>query len=140
MFLRKLNALPDVQASGRYYRLPTADEWEFACRAGATGDYCKLSDGTEVTRKALDEVAWYDGNRNDGDGTHSVGRKSPNAFGLYDMHGNVWEWTSTVDVGNRFYCGGSWRSAAGGCEASYRFSNDPDIHYDYLGLRLVSNK
>ena len=105
-FLEKLNAQPAAKASGLVFRLPEEDEWEYACRAGAEGDYCKLADGTEIEEETLDEVAWFSDN-SDGT-THPVGRKKPNAFGLYDMHGNVEEWTATADGENRVTRGGSW--------------------------------
>ena len=152
-FLVKLNALPEVKASGRTYRLPTADEWEYACRAGATGGsygddcYCKLADGTEINRHTLGEVAWFspyglfgiDSNA----GTHPVGQKKPNAFGLYDMLGNVWELTSTVEEGSRIRCGGGWFTNAGNCDADYRRDKTmrtDDCRVDGLGFRLAFGK
>ena len=151
MFLDKLNAQPEVKASGRTYRLPTADEWEYACRAGATGDYCKLADGTEITKETLGEVAWYI--KNSDDMTHPVGQKKPNAFGLYDMLGNVSEWTSTVDDDDRdnllfidgrfrypcFYCGGDWDSVSFNCNAVDRYREYPPVRAYNRGLRLASS-
>ena len=136
-FLRKLNALPSVKASGLTFRLPTEEEWEYACRAGAEGDYCLLADGTKITRDTLGQVAWF------GDSvdrkTHPVGQKQPNAFGLYDMHGNVWEWTSTADGGDRVNCGGSWFNSAGSCESSSRNWDSPSTRINFLGFRLCAS-
>ncbi len=137
-FLEKLNAKPVIIASGRQYRLPTADEWEFACRAGAAGDYCKLEDGTEITEKTLGEVAWFEDNS--GGRTHAVGQKKPNAFGLHDILGNVWEWTSPDDGGYRvrIRCGGGWSGDANDCKAGRRASNFPGERHSTFGLRLAS--
>lgn len=136
-FINKLNDL-----NGEYtYRLPTEAEWEYACRAGTTGDYAG----------ELDKMGWYD--KNSESKTHVVGQKSPNAWGLYDMHGNVWEWCSDwygnyasgsvtdpsgVSSGsNRVYRGGSWFLTAVGCRSAYRSYNTPDSRYDGVGFRLV---
>lgn len=88
-FLDRLNARQD----GYRYRLPTEAEWEYAARAGTTGPYAG----------PLDDIAWYAGNS--GDETHPVGLKRPNAWGLYDMEGNVREWVA--DSYSRTYYGSS---------------------------------
>ena len=138
-FLETLNAQPAVQASGLVFRLPTEEEWEFAARAGASGDYCKLADGKEITEETLGEVAWFD-EKYDTGSTHPVGQKKPNAFGLYDMHGNVWEWTATADGGDPAYHGGSWFDSAGVCESSYGLGNPPSYRHGLLGFRLCADR
>ena len=140
-FLEKLNALPEVKASGKTYRLPTAAEWKFACRAGATGDYCRLADGTEITGKTLGAVAWYAGNSKI-DGcrqTHPVGQKKPNAFGLYDMHGNVSEMTSSALGRDRVGCGGSADDDATFCGAGLTCCGPGSRSCD-IGFRLTTDK
>ena len=84
-FCRRLSELPAEKAAGRVYRLPTEAEWDYACRAGTTTNY---SFGYKATDLGL--YAWYA--VNSGGRTHPVGGKQPNSWGLYDMHGNVWEW------------------------------------------------
>jgi formylglycine-generating enzyme required for sulfatase activity len=141
-FLDSLNELPEVREAGFTYRFPTADEWEYACRAGATGDYCRLADGTEITWRTLGEVAWDIGNSaiNFRRQTHPIGRKTPNAFGLYDMLGNVWEWLSTESVeseGRIVVCGGSYIDYPGYRVGSRCHTYSPDWRDCRLGLRLA---
>ena len=112
------------------YRLPTSDEWEHACRAGtATRFY------TGDAKSDLDRAGWYGGNS--GSKTHPVGQKAPNAFGLYDMHGNVWEWTATAKGPFRVDCGGGWISDADRCGSSSGDSYSPGNRYKDLGFRVV---
>ncbi len=140
-FLKKLNALPAVKESGLVFRLPTAKEWEYACRAGSKGDYCKLADGTEITGRTLGEVAWYEDNSSRK--THPVGQKKPNAFGLYDMHGNVWEWCEDRSSGgdsHRVGRGGCWYYDSSGCTAGARCSSAPGRRDFNLGFRLAADQ
>ncbi len=113
-------------SANQEYRLPTPSEWEYACRAGTTTYHY-----TGDTVKDLDRAGWYRGNS--GGKTHPVGQKEPNAFGLYDMHGNVEEWTSSC----RLVCGGSWAGSDRRCESSSVDSCSPDCHGAGIGFRVV---
>ena len=138
-FLKKINALPSVKKSGLVFRLPTENEWKYACRAGSTGDYFKLADGTEITKSTLGEVAWYEDNS--GRKTHLVGQKKPNAFGLYDMHGNVWEWCEDLSgYSYRVNLGGSWDYDSGRCTVGYRGRDNPNFRNFDLGFRLAASQ
>jgi formylglycine-generating enzyme required for sulfatase activity len=109
-------------------RLPTEEEWEYAARAGTTGPRY----GT------IGDVAWYDGNIGPGIWTHPVGLKHPNTFGLYDMLGNVWEWTADdFNAQEKVVRGGSWGDTTGNVQASRRVGYRPTIKYLGLGFRCV---
>ena len=132
------------------YRLPTEAEWEYAARAGDATTNARTWSGTDTETK-LEEYAWY--SKNSGSGTHQVGKKEPNAWGLYDMSGNVWEWCwdwygnysdeSVSDPhggssgANRVCRGGGWRNSAESCTVSRRSSSDPNNHNDLSGFRVV---
>ena len=137
-FIQKVNAALNCGA-----RLPTEAEWEYACRAGTSGAYGGTGE--------LDELGWYD--KNSGDKTHPVGQKKPNAWGLYDMHGNVWEWCSdwygdypsgsvTDPTGpssgsSRVLRGGSWGCNARDCRSASRGRDYPGFRDYYGGFRLL---
>jgi len=133
-------------------RLPTEAEWEYACRAGSTTAY-----NTGDTESVLDDTAWY-GNINNGNSynmPHPVGMWKPNAWGLYDMHGSLWEWCSDryretyndlIPEGEtpgphktptRVMRGGSWISDPEFCRSATRDFYSPDISYLDLGFRVA---
>ena len=111
--------------------LPSVAQWTYACLAGGTGDY-----GFAGGEGQLGDYAWYD--QNSGNQTHPVGQKKPNAFGLYDMHGNVWEWCEDEgQSGTRALRGGGWGNNAGNCRASYRSRLNPAFTDNRRGFRVV---
>jgi formylglycine-generating enzyme required for sulfatase activity len=118
----------------KMYRLPTEEEWEYACLAGSTTKYCFGDDAAQ-----LGDYAWYSENAFDvGEKyAHEVGQKLPNDWGLYDMHGNIWEWTSTpAEDGSRHISrGGGLNSTAHRCLYRYRFRSEGRC--GSLGVRLV---
>jgi formylglycine-generating enzyme required for sulfatase activity len=140
-FIKKLS-----EKEGVHYRLPTEAEWEYSCRAGTK---TRFYWGDEFSG----EYAWY--LENSGGTTQSVGQKKPNAWGLYDMTGNVYEWCADsygdYTVGQlvdpeksgstrRIGRGGSWNTRAEGCRSSNRGSNHPFRRFDVLGFRLVRDQ
>jgi formylglycine-generating enzyme required for sulfatase activity len=120
-----------TEAAG--FRLPTEAEWEYACKAGTTGN--RYGD--------LELIAWY--KKNSEKTTHDVGMKEPNLWGLYDMLGNVWEWCSdiydeTVYGSYRIFRGGGWNDEARGCLATNRRRSHPALFkIDDLGFRIARN-
>jgi formylglycine-generating enzyme required for sulfatase activity len=141
-FIRRLNA----KEGGARYRLPTEAEWEYVARAGTT---TRWSFGDSESQ--LGRYAWYDGNAKRQ--THPVGQLQPNPWGLYDMHGNVYEWVqdwygkyasdTAVDPAGpssgsvRVDRGGSWSSTARNCRSALRFLGAPGGRIDDLGFRLL---
>ena len=123
------------QMEGRTYRLPTEVEWEYACRAGATTAYYFGDNATE-----LDKYAWFDKNTWDINENypHRVAQKLPNKFGLYDMHGNVWEWCDDLfDKEYRVLRGGSWYFSSVSCSAWCRLYLTPENRSNGFGFRLA---
>ena len=138
-FIQKLNA-----KTGKQYRLPSEAEWEYACHAGGRQTYCGSDD--------LNSLAWHDGNS--GNSTHPVAGKQANAFGLYDMSGNVWEWVEDSyhadyngapadgsvwqgDGANRVLRGGSWIVSPRVGRDARRNWYEPGSSYYNLGFRLA---
>ena len=121
IFCIKLNGM-----TGHKYRLPTEAEWEYACRAGTTTDYYFGDDENQ-----LEDYAWYFDNSQGT--THPVGQKKPNTWGLYDMHGNVWEWCQ-----EGFMRGGSWGNLPDNCRSAIRINNiRRGDRYYIRGFRVV---
>ena len=135
-----------LKKAGSGYRLPTEAEWEYACRAGTK---TRFHSGDSDSN--LDSVAWYD--KNSGDRTHAVAQKQANAWGFYDMHGNVWEWcedwygdypqgvvedpqgpSSGTD---RVLRGGSWCGVPRSCRSAFRSRDVPGYRYYNNGFRVA---
>jgi formylglycine-generating enzyme required for sulfatase activity len=142
-FVEKLSTL-----TGKKYRLPSEAEWEYAARAGTSTEFYDSDDTA-----SLDTYAWFGGNS--GMDVHAVGEKKPNRFGLYDMHGNVWEWTQDCwnpnyqgapetqaawEEGNcesRVNRGGSWFNVARMLRSAFRSRFATTLKSPYFGLRVV---
>jgi len=135
--------LLNSRIEGATYRLPTEAEWEYACRAGSNTAY--------ANGNSLYAMGWHD--KNSGGKTHQVAQKKPNAWGLYDMHGNVWEWCEdwygsypSVSVTDpqgassgsyRVNRGGGWRNLSRICRSAYRNYESPGVQGSALGFRLA---
>ena len=145
-FCKKLSELPEEKKAGRVYRLPTEAEWEYACRAGSKAAY-----SFGANSKTLGDYAWFGGNS--GLQTHPVGEKKANAWGLYDMHGNVWEWCSDwygkypkgsvsdpsgpSEGSSRVFRGGGWSDRASYCRSANRLWYVPPYRDYSLGIRVA---
>jgi formylglycine-generating enzyme required for sulfatase activity len=145
-FCERLSELPEEKKAGRVYRLPTEAEWEYACRAGSKTAFSFGDD-----KSSLGDYAWFSDN-SDGK-TQSVGEKKPNAWGLYDMHGNVWEWCSDwygehpgkavsdpegPEKGSgRVIRGGSLGHEAAGCRSADRRGLNPSLRGSNFGFRVA---
>ena len=141
-FIRRLNE----KEGGKKYRLPTEAEWEYACRSGTTTVFSFGDDGEK-----LDGYGWY--SRNSNGRTHPVATLKSNSWGLYDMHGNVWEWrqdwygaypsssvvdpTGPSDGERRVLRGGSWGSDLPDARCADRAGSDPLYRYGSIGVRCV---
>ena len=137
-FCRNLSSKVGMRIS-----LPTEAQWEYACRAGTTGPYAG----------SLDEMGWYQSNS--GGVVHPAAQKKPNAWGLYDMHGNVWEWcqdwygsyplgsvtnpTGPASGSCRALRGGGWDNSAGKCRSAFRFFIPPDICGGDISFRVIAS-
>ena len=153
-FVEKLNQLfPELQVA-----LPTEAQWEYACRAGTQGAFhidgskCSQPDGTDPV---LDLLGWFD--KNSTRETHNVRQKAANDWGLYDIHGNVWEWcrdemrpytnqaqrdpVGPIEEGaGRVLRGGSWGNRARLCRSAFRLASVPGYVWDGIGLRLSAGQ
>jgi formylglycine-generating enzyme required for sulfatase activity len=143
------DCLEFTRLAGGGLRLPTEAEWEYACRAGAKTVYCFGDD-----EASLDDYAWF--NLNSNSRPHEVGLKKPNTWGLYDMHGNVWEWCAdrygpyqfrdgeVVDdpkgpkTGRTWVRrGGAWYFNASNCRCANRSGAVPHDRIEYFGFRVA---
>ena len=150
-FITALNAhITSTGQGSATFRLPTEAEWEYACRAGTTTRFY-WGDDPDYTQ--IGDYAWYTGN-NSPYGSKPVGGKLPNAFGLYDMSGNVYEWcqdwygtypsgsvtdpTGPTSGSGRVRRGGGWGNYPRRCRSAFRNGNSPGFRYYYFGFRLAA--
>ncbi|MCA8989683.1 MAG: formylglycine-generating enzyme family protein, partial [Planctomycetaceae bacterium] len=138
--------------AGYEYRLPTEAEWEYACRAGTTTEFHYGPD-LYCNQASFSYSLHSNSSCNTPGGTAVVGGYTPNAFGLYDMHGNVWEWcqdwmgaypsrvvtnpTGPSSGSFRVCRGGGWSDGSDGCRSAYRSRRTPDARYNFVGFRVL---
>ena len=139
-FIKILNERDETAAARLVFRLPTVKEWRHVCLAGAKGKWGRAS---EQTACGLDTMGWHAGNS--GSRKSAVAQKTPNLWGLYDMHGNVFEWCSDTspEYGGdfRLRVGGSFRSPPENCSAWFSNSaNRQFSRYDDQGFRLFAER
>jgi len=144
--------------TGKKFRLPTEAEWEYAARSGTVTDYYWLNQGQAKDFAWFKNFAWFA--ENSEDKTHPVGQKERNAFGLYDMSGNVWEWVEDCwhenydqapddgsvwqeqnkgDCSLRVLRGGSWLDGSGWMRSAYRLGYAPAYRSNFIGFRLAQD-
>lgn len=137
--------------TGWAFELPTDAQWEFACRAGAKGPWNFVQEADAVGRPDVKRFfaygwfgwlgsKWFPGGREHWGATHPVGLLKPNAWGLYDMHGNVWEWCQdTFAPGGelRVLRGGSFANGPADCRSAFRYGRLPEERSGSIGVRLV---
>ena len=154
-FCRKLSEMPEERSAGRRYVLPSEAQWEYACRAGSIDRYSFSSGRSGIPKEyedhELSDYGWFSDNA--GGMAHAVGGKRPSAWGLYDMHGNVWEWCQdwydkdyyaasppddpsgppggSIRVGR----GGGWINPARLCRSAFRNDEGPEGRYFDVGFR-----
>jgi formylglycine-generating enzyme required for sulfatase activity/serine/threonine protein kinase len=155
-FCRRLTEFPAEREAGRFYRLPTEAEWEYACRAGTTTPFY-FGEALSGSQANFNGAYPYGGapRRPCLERTSPVGSYAPNAFGLCDMHGNVWEWCADLfnptyyeqsphnnplcqEGGtNRVLRGGSWYATGRNCRSACRNRATPDKRVNYVGFRVL---
>lgn len=133
-FVAKLNAHRDARNSGLTFRIPTEEEWRTACRGASDESFGELDDGEKGSAV---KMAWYAGNSTRK--THPVGMLRANTYGIYDMHGNVGEWTVTEKDGMAVVCGGCWFDSADSCTTDSTYSTGASHRNSDVGLRLFAD-
>ena len=136
-FCKKLTEYYNHQLPARYiFHLPFSYMWEYACRAGTASPY-NAGYGSVSEKVDPDKFIWHKGNSNRGH--HPVGRKRPNRWGLYDMHGNVREWCFMTDLDDAsgIVRGGGWRDLLKKCTSGHKEQVKADHKSDDLGFRII---